>query len=172
VWRIGANSFDPDCLADEAAADVPFFNAWCRHRGLDVRFVATRRRLDVFETAPGGFQRAKKDSGWVGPLLCRLEAEGWCSKSPAVIEALEQRNNAEINSERRAKLRAAKDTRQVREMDGSERTRKRIAAFVKARDAEIDAAVRAKPGWQDFATLWPKGVYMGLMIPIKDPHKV
>ncbi len=171
VSRIGANSFDPDYVADVAAADVSIFNSWCWHCGLDVRFVATRRRLDVFETAPGGFQRAKKDSGWVGAYLRGLEVDGWCSKSPAVIEALERRNNAEINSARRVALRAARHTPQVREIDRTERAKGRISAFVKTRDAEIDAAVRAKPGWQDFATFWPKGVYMGLVIPIKDPHK-
>lgn len=171
VWRIGANSFDLDHLADRAAVDVLRLNSWCLDRGLDVRFVATRRHVEVFETSPGGFQRAKNDRGWVGAYLRNREADGWCSRSPAVIDALERRNNAEINSKRRKELRAARHTPQVREIDRTERAKSRISAFVKTRDAEIDAAVRAKPGWQDFATLWPKGMYMGLVIPIKDPHK-
>lgn len=52
VWRIGANSFQPDVFAEYATDTIPIVDQWCADHGVQVRFVATKRHVGIYETAP------------------------------------------------------------------------------------------------------------------------
>jgi hypothetical protein len=149
-------------------------NAWAELNGLGVRFLSSMRSTSIHELWPGAAKEAEKDEQ-IGWLLRRAREEGFTSKSPQVLEALEARGLADRNSSRRKDLRKARNTRSGRAFTAAVNDHvdqaTSVLEKVAAGNALIDHDVRSTPDCRDVAVEWPHRVVGNMAVPLKDPHK-
>jgi hypothetical protein len=178
---IARNSFDPDELFKLYKDYALRLNDAARQDMVDgLTFIATPQGVLPREHVPGAGRAAESSAGAVGLFMRMVHRRGYDSKSPAVIEALEQQKLEAHRRGFQAHLRKIRKNKEAYAREEYERLRAiedgRFRRSVTLGNAIIDQAIRCSPDMNDYPVEWPVA-WVGqrdgkaLPIPVSDPHE-
>ena len=179
--RIATNSFDPDELYKLYKDVASQLNEAARQDMVDgLTFIATPRGVLPRELVPGAGRAAESSAGAVAQFMKMAHRRGYDSKSPAVIEALEQQKLEGHRKGFQAHLRKIRKNKEAYAREEYERLKavedSRFRQRVTRGNAIIDQAIRSSPDMNDHPVEWPVAWVdqrdgKALPIPVSDPHE-